>query len=409
MKNIVAAALVVLALAPARAEDLTGRLGVGGAVGAATPIGDKWVANRNDTGLGLGAWLRYGVLPRWTLGLSYDNLAFTRAKARVEALDLNAAYALAPDSSWNPNVHLGLGGGRVHGLPSGKPNVFTADAGLGVDKFIGPSFTLGAAVDWLYGARNSNSGTHEVHALKAGLTAGLWFGGKRPAKVAAAPAPAPAPVAAPAPAPAPAPPPAAVAIALTPASASVAAGASSSFNAAVTGAKDAGVTWSLAPQVGTVSPAGVYTAPASVPVSQDVTVTATSVADPSKKASSVVHLTAPEKVTIALELEFDTAKAVVKPEYDAELKKVAEFLKTYPTTSAEIEGHTDNVGKPEYNKGLSQKRAEAVRQALIERFGVDGSRLTAKGYGEEKPIQDNGTAAGRAKNRRVVATFSATK
>lgn len=118
---------------------------------------------------------------------------------------------------------------------------------------------------------------------------------------------------------------------------------------------------------------------------------------------------APEKVTIALEVKFDTAKSVVKPEYDAQLKKVSDFLKAYPDSKAEIEGHTDNIGKPEYNKILSQSRAAAVRQALIDRFGCDGSRLTAVGYGEEKPLFANDTPANRALNRRVVATFTGTK
>ena len=70
-----------------------------------------------------------------------------------------------------------------------------------------------------------------------------------------------------------------------------------------------------------------------------------------------------DKVTIELEVKFDTAKDVVKPEYDSQLKKVADFLKAYPSTKAEIEGHTDNVGKAEYNKDLSQRRAAAARRS----------------------------------------------
>lgn len=117
----------------------------------------------------------------------------------------------------------------------------------------------------------------------------------------------------------------------------------------------------------------------------------------------------PEKVTIALEVKFDTSMAVVKPEYDDQLKKVSDFLKAYPNSKAEIEGHTDNAGEPAANKDLSQRRAAAVRQALIDRFGADAARLTAAGYGEERPLADNGTVEGRAQNRRVVATFTGTK
>jgi OOP family OmpA-OmpF porin len=110
-------------------------------------------------------------------------------------------------------------------------------------------------------------------------------------------------------------------------------------------------------------------------------------------------------VTIKLLIEFDTDKADVKAQYNDELKKVAEFLAQYPGTRAEIEGHTDNAGAADYNKGLSQRRADAVRAALVERFHVDASRLSSAGYGEERPVAGNDTAEGRAQNRRVVAVF----
>lgn len=116
-----------------------------------------------------------------------------------------------------------------------------------------------------------------------------------------------------------------------------------------------------------------------------------------------------EKVTIDLRVEFDTSKAVVKAQYDDQLKKVSDFLRDYPNSKAEIEGHTDNMGSADANKALSQRRADAVRQALIDRFGVDGARLSAAGYGLERPIADNGTAEGRAQNRRVAASFTAIK
>lgn len=118
---------------------------------------------------------------------------------------------------------------------------------------------------------------------------------------------------------------------------------------------------------------------------------------------------APEKVSIELKVLFDTAKAIVKPEFDNEIKQVADFMRSYPDTTAEIEGHTDSMGNEAYNIDLSQRRADAVRQYLISRFGVSASRLSAKGYGPSRPIADNKTVEGRAKNRRVVATISAVK
>lgn len=121
---------------------------------------------------------------------------------------------------------------------------------------------------------------------------------------------------------------------------------------------------------------------------------------------------APEKVTMTLHIEFDTAKSVIKKKYHKEIKKVADFMKEHPDAKAVIEGHTDNVDKfhnPENNIKLSQARAESVRQYLIDNFGIDASRITAVGYGPNKPIANNDTAAGRKKNRRVEAVIESYK
>ncbi len=116
-----------------------------------------------------------------------------------------------------------------------------------------------------------------------------------------------------------------------------------------------------------------------------------------------------EKVTITLNVEFDTAKAIVKDKYNDEIKRVADFMKEFTDTNATIEGHTDNVGKTAYNQKLSEERANNVRQYLIDKFGIDGSRLTAVGYGMTKPIASNDTKEGRQKNRRVVAVMEAVR
>jgi OOP family OmpA-OmpF porin len=118
---------------------------------------------------------------------------------------------------------------------------------------------------------------------------------------------------------------------------------------------------------------------------------------------------APTLVTITLDVEFDTDKAVVKDKYRNEIKKVADFMKTYPNTTAVIEGHTDNVDTAEYNQKLSDARANSVRQYLINNFGIKASRLTAVGYGLTKPIASNNTEEGRQKNRRVQAVIKAMK
>jgi outer membrane protein OmpA-like peptidoglycan-associated protein len=114
-----------------------------------------------------------------------------------------------------------------------------------------------------------------------------------------------------------------------------------------------------------------------------------------------------EKVTLTLNVQFDTDKAVVKEKYHDDIKKVADFMKEFPDTTAEIGGHTDSTASNDYNQKLSERRADSVRQYMIDKFGIDGSRLTAKGYGEDNPIASNDTAEGRQQNRRVEAVLEA--
>jgi OOP family OmpA-OmpF porin len=74
---------------------------------------------------------------------------------------------------------------------------------------------------------------------------------------------------------------------------------------------------------------------------------------------------------------------------------------TVTSATGVVEGHTDSVGNDDYNQKLSQRRADAVRKYLVDK-GIAGARLTATGLGETQPVADNGTADGRAQNRRVV-------
>ena len=97
---------------------------------------------------------------------------------------------------------------------------------------------------------------------------------------------------------------------------------------------------------------------------------------------------------------FHTDSAEIKSESVAVLNATADTLMANPGVGVEIAGHTDSQGETDYNQGLSQQRADAVRNYLVSR-GVDNSRLSASGYGESQPVADNGTSEGRAKNRRV--------
>ena len=105
-------------------------------------------------------------------------------------------------------------------------------------------------------------------------------------------------------------------------------------------------------------------------------------------------------------ISFDTNKTDVKAKYYEELDKLGNFLKEYPHAKGTIEGHTDSVGSKQLNQKLSQARAENVRSYIIKKFGIEGSRISAKGYGLTKPVASNKTAAGKAKNRRTEAVFT---
>lgn len=113
-----------------------------------------------------------------------------------------------------------------------------------------------------------------------------------------------------------------------------------------------------------------------------------------------------ETVAVKLAVKFDTAKSIVKDEYVDDIGNLAKFMNQYANTVVTVEGHTDSQGADAYNEKLSQQRAEAVKQVLISKFGIAADRVTAKGFGEAKPVADNATAAGREENRRVVGSVS---
>ncbi|CAA0096551.1 OmpA family protein [Zhongshania aliphaticivorans] len=111
--------------------------------------------------------------------------------------------------------------------------------------------------------------------------------------------------------------------------------------------------------------------------------------------------------SIKLEINFANDSDAIPVAYAAELKKVAEFMNQFGGVSTVVEGHADSNGAAAYNKQLSQRRADAVRNALIRDYGIAANRLSAVGYGEERPIADNKTSAGRSANRRVIAVMQA--
>lgn len=119
----------------------------------------------------------------------------------------------------------------------------------------------------------------------------------------------------------------------------------------------------------------------------------------SRQGEQIV-LSMPDNIT------FDTGRYDIKPGSYSVLDNLAGTLVRYNSTRINIAGHTDSVGSHQDNLRLSQQRAYSVRNYLIDR-GVEAHRMNAAGYGENRPVADNATAEGRARNRRVEITLQA--
>ncbi len=107
-----------------------------------------------------------------------------------------------------------------------------------------------------------------------------------------------------------------------------------------------------------------------------------------------------------LDFTFEIKQDEMQREEKEKLAVLGTYMKKYPETTAVIEGHTDNVGQPEFNQNLSQRRAESVVAYMIDNQKIEPSRLTAVGYGETRPINGNNTREERQENRRINAVVA---
>jgi OOP family OmpA-OmpF porin len=131
--------------------------------------------------------------------------------------------------------------------------------------------------------------------------------------------------------------------------------------------------------------------------------------EPAEAALAAIPVAEPTpehmKYCVSLGIEYDIDRADIRPEYREEVAQVGDFMKKYPTTTAVIEGYSDETGSDAHNLELSQQRAQSVVSSLEHDFGIDAARLSAKGYGKAKPVADNATDAGRQKNRHINAVI----
>jgi outer membrane protein OmpA-like peptidoglycan-associated protein len=102
---------------------------------------------------------------------------------------------------------------------------------------------------------------------------------------------------------------------------------------------------------------------------------------------------------------FDTGRYTLRPGAREKLAKISGIVLAHPGLRLAVEGHTDSVGGDEYNMKLSEQRADAVRDYLVQQ-GLSSDGVTAKGFGKTMPVADNSTAAGRQQNRRVELVVS---
>lgn len=151
-----------------------------------------------------------------------------------------------------------------------------------------------------------------------------------------------------------------------------------------------GVTWIFIESKGTFYYQTIVTAEE---MKQEVTADASSLKDEIEKTGHVA----------VYGIHFDTGKAAIQPDSESTLKQVVALLQQNPDLKLQVEGHTDNQGSAAANQALSEKRAQAVVAWLVAQ-GIPANRLSAQGFGQSKPLAENSTEDGKAKNRRVELT-----
>jgi OOP family OmpA-OmpF porin len=367
-----------------------------------------------DTNLIYGARAGYNFTDNFGIEALFDyvNTEPTNAKSRVEMFRYGGEllYHFIPDNTFVPYLAVGLSGVNFDAAGADKKPRTAIDYGLGAKYFLCDSFALRGDVRHIIYSNNSQTKNNLEYTLGAYIP----FGGAKPAAkpVEPAPAPAPAPVAEPA-APASAP-----TAALTASPVMVTKGQSAILNWKSQNASAC----EIQPGIGPVPPQGVRTVTPDSSTSYSLSCSGAGGTATSAAGVTVVLPPAPVPAALTpraaaaaerfcnkpaiLKIQFDTNKSNIKPKYEADLKNVGEFLQDFPKARGEISGHTDSTASNDYNQKLSERRAASVEKYISTTFGIDSGRISAKGYGETRPIADNKTKAGRARNRRIEANFT---
>ena len=425
-KMLLLAVAGMMALASlASAANREGQFSVSPVIGGYT-----YDAGQNiDTTLIYGARAGYNITKHFGVEALFDyvNSEFKGNKQDVVMYRYGGEllYHFFPDNKLVPYLAVGYAGLNFDAKGINTRTYGAFDFGAGAKYFLSDNFALRADIRGIiYKITDSPFGNYTNNNLEYTVGAYIPFGGAQPAVKPVEPPPAPAPTPEPPPVPktvepVPVPipvPPAAPTAVLTVAPATVTLGQPATLNWRSQNASAC----DIQPGIGQVPPQGAriitpgdtttYTLSCSGAGGTATSATSVAVIAPPPPPVVVAPLSvAAERFCskpAVINIQFDTDKSAIKPQYDSELKTVSEFLKEFPNAKGEISGHTDNVGSKAYNDKLSQSRADNVKKYIVEKFGIAAERIAAKGYGFSKPVASNKTKDGKAQNRRIEANFT---
>ncbi len=352
VKSIIAAfTLVSLGANAADFNDYAGKWGLGAGVGYGLPLGDT-DSNGFEEEVNGAVWLRYNINSSWAIDLDYDRIEFDAdnatggvSQARFDHTNVMGTYRFMPNSSWTPVLGLGVGIAETRDTTNGLKNK-VEDLGLkgrvGIHYAATKALSVSLNADYHWADLDETTSGDDFTVETINPQLGVTY----------------------------------------------------YFGAAPVAAAAAAVAVAADPARGDADADGVYDDEDRCP------------GTPAGKSVNSLGCAKAEKFDITLDVKFPTNSANVGNAYAAELSAFAAFMSANKKVTAEIQGHTDSRGSKAYNVSLSSKRAKAVRNYLVNKLGVDASRLTSNGYGPDQPISDNSTSAGRAQNRRVVANVA---
>ncbi len=357
MKYLLVSLLLISSSAFSRTYDLKNRFGVGGGAGWTFPIGGGDFNDLADDELTYNFLLRYHMSASDALQLNYQDYEFEDTDLGANVIDLMWVNRLNEYDRFTPIFGIGAGVADFHDLGGFRDDLkFAGRFRFGFEYALTDDFFAAVTADYQYIGMMPHQSEDddndkrqfpgkEVHALVPQLSL-IWYWGhdKQAGESDAKPAPV----------------------------------AAAATTAAVVDTDGDGVSDQMDKCPGTAA---------------GVTVNA-------------YGCLPTEKANITLEVLFATGSSQVPPASQLAIQDLAAFMKNHPETKVEIQGHTDNTGNKTRNKKLSQERAQSVVTYLVETLGVSPTRLSAYGYGDEKPVASNGTTDGRNKNRRVMAIIS---